>query len=529
MQKTTKPPPAICVAAHHKSVRELMADNEFRALANQPGFLIELRLDFFNDLTDASLSRAMDQFAPNAVATFRHPAEGGMRKDVSDAERLHFLQLAVNRGASFVDIEARTPRDGFNKRAARLIVSHHEFSRPLSYDELRGIWLKQSSQGVADVIKVVSMPKSILDTVPVLRLLDELQNMPRASQVERISGAKVNLPTPLFLCMGEFGAWTRILAGRFGEPFTFARSENAPGTAPGQLTWREMDELYRFRAITETTPIYGVIGNPIAHSLSPLLHNTAFKEMQEDGVYVPFLVDCNPAEFVRAFGTILKGLSVTIPHKESALAACQHLDPSAKAIGAVNTLVRASESSAGLHPEWLGLNTDAPAAADALESALGSLSGKQILILGAGGAARAIAFGVKERGATVMLLNRTRERAQNLARDVGATVIADSDLAKVKIDAIVNATPVGMQPNVDASPLEESQIPPGVLVYDTVYNPQRTKLLELAEKRGCRTLEGVSMFIGQGVRQFERWTGKNAPREAMERAVLDELKKRRSQ
>src|SRR5207237_6314621 len=117
-------------------------------------------------------------------------------------------------------------------------------------------------------------------------------------------------------------------------------------------------------------------------------------------------------------------------------------------------------------------------------------SGKQILILGAGGAARAIAFGVKERGATVMLLNRTRERAQTLARDVGATVIADGDLAKVKIDAIVNATPVGMHPNVDASPLEESQIPPNVLVYDTVYNPQHTKLLELAEKRGCRTLEG---------------------------------------
>ena len=245
--------------------------------------------------------------------------------------------------------------------------------------------------------------------------------------------------------------------------------------------------------------------------------------MNIDGVYVPFKVLDDPIGFVEySTNVCLRGLSITIPHKEAAWDKIAELDALAKNIGAVNTLTLRDG-------KWYATNTDAMAAADALESAAGSLKGKRVAILGAGGAAKAVAFGVKERGAEIFLVNRTRERAEALAKHCGGAVLAVSDLRSAKIDAIVNTTPLGMHPNVDASPLEKDQIPEGSIVFDTVYNPLRTKLLNLAAQRGCKTVEGWTMFIGQGVRQFELWTGAKAPRAAMENAVLDELKRRQSQ
>jgi 3-dehydroquinate dehydratase/shikimate dehydrogenase len=521
--------PYICVTTQHSSVHELLEDAEFKALANRPGFLVELRLDAYNDLNEAALHRALNVFAPNALVTFRHPKEGGLRSDAIDSKRLRYLQLAADRGVKYVDIEARTPRAGFNKRDSKLILSYHDFEQPLTNDILRGIWLKHSSQQDVDVVKVACACKTVKDSAPMLRLLRELQTMPRASVMVRVSGASVHVPEPLFVSMGEAGLWTRILAGRFGAPLTYARPEHGLGSAPGQITWRALEEIYRFREIAPGWPVYGVIGNPIAHSLSPLLHNTALKELKAEGVYVPFLVDGDPGAFMHSFGSTLSGVSVTIPHKQAMLKECDQVEPSARAIGAVNTLSRmdGGNTQQSTVSGWLGSNTDAPAVGDALEAALRTLKGKHVLILGAGGAARAVAFGVKERGAIVLILNRTRERADALAKDVGATVVALTDLPKLKLDAIVNATPVGMAPQVDATPLREAQIPPGVLVFDTVYNPLRTKLLELAQAKGNPTVEGLSMFIGQGVQQFELWTGKKAPVEAIEEVVLQELKKTR--
>ena len=201
-------------------------------------------------------------------------------------------------------------------------------------------------------------------------------------------------------------------------------------------------------------------------------------------------------------------------------AVCAEVDPIARAIGATNTL--------SLRPDgtWLGANTDAFAAAKALEQASGTLQGKQVLILGAGGAARAVAFGVRELGATVLVTNRTPERAVALARAANAQAVALSELATLKIDAIVNTTPLGMHPHTDASPLEKDRIPQGSIVFDTVYNPLRTRLLNDAADRGCKTVEGWVMFVGQGLRQFELWTGRSAPRERLEKVILDELKVR---
>ena len=504
--------PSICVATHHASIKDLLNDAEFRSLANREGFLVELRLDFFNDLSDDTLGQALAVFAPNTLVTFRHPLEGGKQPNATDAERLRYLQRAANHGVKYIDIEARTPREGFDKRDAKLILSYHDFEKTPDEDTfIHKIWWPMHEPGV-DVVKIAVMPKTANDTLILLRFLT-MENGDNTST--------------LFLSMGELGLWTRVLAGYFNAPFTFARGEGAPGTAPGQPTWRELDEMYRFRDITSEWKIYGVIGNPIAHSLSPLMHNAAFSELGLPCVYIPFKVDSDPRHFVDECQYILDGVSVTIPHKETISRASDFIDVSAQVIGAVNTLKRDVTNFFGDEPyPWSGTNTDAPAAADCLETALGTLKDKHVLILGAGGAARAVAVGVKERGARVSVLNRTRERAEALAKELGATVVSADELGALKIDAIVNTTPIGMYPNVDASPLEENQIPKGGLVFDTVYNPLRTRLLELAEKRGCKTVEGLEMFIGQGVRQFELWTGKTAPRELMRRVVLDALKKR---
>ena len=263
-----------------------------------------------------------------------------------------------------------------------------------------------------------------------------------------------------------------------------------------------------------------MMGNPIGHSLSPLLHNTAFRELKMNSVYVPFKVESDAVEFLDDFEPLkIKGLSVTIPHKEAVEVYCSELDDLGRSIGAVNTLVRRADG------KWRGTNTDAMAAADSLEEAGGSLRGRNVVILGAGGAAKAVAFGVKARGAEVLLLNRTRQRAEDLAAAVGGKAISFDELPRLKVDVIVNTTPLGMYPKTDETPLEKEQIPAGCVVFDTVYNPLQTKLLKLAQERGCKTIQGVSMFIGQGARQFELWTGVKPPREAMGRAVLEALQK----
>jgi len=497
----------ICVASHHSSIAELLADKEFLGLANRDGFLVELRLDFYSDLSIANLDRALKIFAPRAVVTCRHPDEGGKNPKLSDAERLSFLQHAADFGVAYIDIEARTPHNQFRSGRSKLIVSFHDFQGgPHSMPDFDERLNKYPLHGIE---KIAFVPLTHADQMELVQYCDLGQ------------GIKHRKPG-ITLGMGEAGLWSRILAPLFNAPFSFARGEGAPGTAPGQPTWRELDELYRFRQMKPGWPVYGVIGNPIGHSLSPLMHNTALRELSRDGVYVPFKVDDNPVEFVEAFTAIgLRGVSITIPHKEAAWEKIAELDSLARNIGAINTLNYRDG-------KWHATNTDAMAAADALESAAGSLAGKRVVILGAGGAAKAVAFGVKERGAEIFLLNRTRERAETLAAACGGRVITHAELPAAKIDAIVNTTPIGMYPNVDASPLEKEQIPQGSIVFDTVYNPLRTKLLNLAAERGCKTVEGWTMFLGQGVRQFELWTGAKAPRAAMEKAVLGALTQRQA-
>ena len=264
-----------------------------------------------------------------------------------------------------------------------------------------------------------------------------------------------------------------------------------------------------------TPAIFAVFGNPVVHSLSPVMHNAAFAATGYNGIYAAIRVkDIRPAVAgMRALG--LKGASITIPHKESVLACLDDIDPTARRIRAVNTIVNDDGS-------LKGFNTDCDGVMQALAEKI-SIEGRRVGILGAGGAARAVAFAVIGRGATATIFNRSREKGEALAADLGADFKPLSEFAAERCDILVNTTPVGMSPQGQDTPLLGEKMKPGLVVMDIVYNPLKTRLLREAEAAGCETIDGLSMFVHQGARQFELWTGLAAPVDIMRMAVEAEL------
>lgn len=515
----------ICVASHHKSLQELLEDQEFRALAQRDGYLIELRLDQYAGISLDTFSNAcLELGLGKLVVTYRSSLEGGHNLNATREQRVAYLSAAARLGVAFVDIELSTLEENRllrnplfasrgEKPAPHFIFSYHDFGGMPTLAYLSDIRRRCERLG-ADVVKIAASAKHIRDTIPMAQLMRETEGWTRPF---------------MGIAMGEVGLWTRVLGPIFphAAPFAFARGEHAPGTAPGQITWRNLDERYRFHRMRPGTPVYGVIGDPIGHSLSPRMHNAALQAAGLEGVYLPFKVEGDPLTFINELAPLLniRGLSVTIPHKETVQDGCAEIDPLARKIGAINTLVRRDEAQGG---GWYATNTDAKAAAGSLETALGgpgALQGKKVLIIGAGGAARAVGFGVKDLGAEVLFHNRTRERAEKLAHEVGGRTVTKEELtaADFEATAVVNTTPLGMHPKIDQTPLEKNEFPRGSLVFDTVYNPQRTKLLQLAEENGLKTLEGLAMFIGQGAAQFELFTGAKAPREVMDQVVREAL------
>jgi len=314
--------------------------------------------------------------------------------------------------------------------------------------------------------------------------------------------------------MGEAGLAGRILALRAGSALAYAAVEQA--TAPGQLSLEAMQQLYRAGQITKRTRVYGVIGEPIGHSLSPVLHNTAFHARKYDAVFVPFLVR-DLRDFLRSIEALgIAGFAITIPHKEKILGYLDECDPLAERIGAVNTVV----VRGGGH--LYGYNTDYVGVLRSLEHRM-QLAGSRILLVGAGGAARAAAFALVHAGAVVCLTARRPERARALARAAGAHIVAKSDLRREFFDAIVNCTPVGMHPR-GGSPLASADLNCR-LVMDMVYRPRTTELLRIARRRGIETVSGVEMFLAQGFAQYEIWTGERAPEAAVRRAVVAVLER----
>ena len=343
-------------------------------------------------------------------------------------------------------------------------------------------------------MKIAAQASNIHDSVRLLRLARNSKNL-------------IAVP------MGEVGLPARILALREGSALAYAPV--AAATAPGQVSLDDMKHLYRAHALTRRTRVYGVIGDPVGHSLSPLLHNTGFVARRVDAVYLPFLVH-DLRDFLKAvpeFG--IRGFSVTIPHKQAILKYLKECDPLAAQIAAVNTVVVRRDGALS------GCNTDYVGILRALEKKL-TLAGSRVLIFGAGGAARAAACALAKAGARVGICARREKAAQELAKAVGGEVVRRRALRSESFDAILNATPIGMHPHNDVSPLASGELHCRV-VMDLIYRPQRTQLLKLAAKNGIATVSGVDMFLAQGFAQWELWTGQPAPESIMAKAVLRAL------
>ncbi len=319
------------------------------------------------------------------------------------------------------------------------------------------------------------------------------------------------------LAMGEEGVSSRILAGKFGAFLTYASLSAGAGSAPGQVPYDQMLGLYRFRQIGPATAVYGVVANPVAHSMSPAIHNTAFAALGLDAVYLPFKVtDC--AGFLAGFEPFdLKGLSVTIPHKETMLGLMDEVDELGRSIGAINTMKITDGHR-------YGCNTDLAACVAAMEDAARraglEMARCQALIVGGGGAARAFAHGLRAKVAGLTIANRTVERGVRVAEEVGAASCGLDEMTGLRPDIIVNATSVGMWPKVDATPVPASMLRPGMAVVESVYNPVQTRLLREAEAAGATTATGLGWFVDQAAAQCELWTGREAPREVMEQVSV---------
>jgi 3-dehydroquinate dehydratase/shikimate dehydrogenase len=322
------------------------------------------------------------------------------------------------------------------------------------------------------------------------------------------------------IAMGELGIFTRVLGRKYGSPFTYAGFNAERTFAPGMLLYWTLKRDYCYEQINAQTEVYGVIGDPIGHSLSPAIHNPAFRKLGLNKVLVPILIpEESLAESLGALAWLdLKGYSVTIPHKEEIVPLLASKDGAVEKTGSCNTVLVQSG-------QRVGYNTDYRAAMDALEEVLGwvaesedssPLFEKPILILGAGGVARSIAFGLSRRGANITITNRHDDRAAALAEEVGCRYVNWAQRASTLAEIVINCTPVGMHPNVDDTP-----VPPAtflrseMIAFDTVYHPENTMFLKLARERGCKTVSGADMFLRQAAAQFKLYTGQDAPVDLM--------------
>jgi 3-dehydroquinate dehydratase/shikimate dehydrogenase len=467
---------------------------------------VELRLDWLREDLEivkflARLARATEEKAAGfarttLIATCRR-REGGGRYRGTIAQQLVHLAEALRAGCEWYDLEiesaARCPRELVDVLLGegRQIASAHYFEKsPRNFTRV----LAELARSRPDAVKIAAQCESLADARRVLKLT---------------RGRREVIAVP----MGDAALPMRILSIRDGSALSYAPVENA--TAPGQISLEQMTTLYRADRISRRTQIYGVIGNPIGHSLSPQLQNAGFQTRRMDAVYLPFLVR-RLSDFIEVIEPLrIKGFSVTLPYKQAILRHLDDCDGLAASIGVVNTV---SVREGG---KLYGYNTDYVGVLRALERRM-PLRGSRVLIFGAGGVARAVAFALSSAGATVAICARRPAQAARLARAARGEVIARKHLRTEFFDAIVNATPVGMHPAVDRSPLEARELNCH-LVFDTIYRPRVTKLMQLAARRGIETVSGVEMFVAQGSAQWEIWTGERAPEVAMRKAVVTAL------
>ncbi len=495
----TRSLPRICIALGLPDVPTLLDHARREAEAGE--IFLEFRLDYLSNPCKGAeaIPRFLEQY-PDCIllATCRRHQNHG-KFNGSIEEQLAVLDLAVSNGAHAIDIEIETAevaQDRLSQFRGRtfVIVSYHNFEATPPMDTVVNRVMKVQ----ADAYKIVTTARKPSDNV---RVLAAAKALPKHKLI--------------VLAMGELGFPTRVLSPVFGGVYTYAAPMYAEGTAAGQVSSRFLRHLYRVEKLGKSAKIYGVIADPIRHSISPAVHNRAFQSKRVDAVYLPFLVSpaCLRDFFSLAAKLPLSGFSVTIPHKQKIIRYLDVVDPLARRIGAVNTVWR----KAG---KWRGTNTDAAGVTGPLSRLL-RLGKSSILIVGNGGAARGAAYALADAGAKITLVGRNTDRVRALSKICGAEALAREQLDTRRFDAVVHATPLGMYPHVDECFFNGNI--PGEVLFDMVYNPVETALVKRAREQGRTVVPGIDMFIEQAVRQFEIWTGDSAPRAVMQKAAMEAL------
>jgi 3-dehydroquinate dehydratase / shikimate dehydrogenase len=489
----------VCVALGFESIHELgqAAEAEYR----DGNTLIEVRLDHLRQpqrgvewIKQFCASHADAQ----VLATCRHEAHHGHFRGTVD-QQIKLLGEAADAGAFAVDLEVESaerarPALAKLRERAPVIVSYHNFDNTPS---LEGV-MRRLTRIEADGCKIATLARKPSDS---LRLIEFLR-VPRK--------------TPLVaFAMSEQGFNTRVLSPGYGSLFTYACPASSAGTAAGQAPARVMKTLYHVDKLSRQSKVYGVIGDPVAHSKSPHIHNRAFQARRIDSVYLPFRVaQAQLGDWMRMAGKLpVWGFSVTIPNKQKIMRYLDHIEPLAKRIGAVNTVWK----RAG---RWRGTNTDMDGVVKPLSTHI-RLAHAPVLLAGYGGAARAAAIALREAGAEVTITGRDLRRAALLAKTVAGKSVSLPAAMKEHFQVLVHATPVGMHPDCGACLFPD--VVPADLVFDMVYNPHETELIKRAKAQGRQVIHGSEMFLEQAAAQFEIWTGEAAPRAVMRQALEHEL------
>jgi 3-dehydroquinate dehydratase/shikimate dehydrogenase len=490
--------------------------------------ILELRTDYLEELSSACVGHliaAVHQAGKPVLVTCRDQTEGGNRP-IDMAVRTEILVGALRQGADFIDCEFRNfqkpqvctaiLKELQHNHAARMILSAHNFQGP--FEDLTALYDNMVACCPQAIPKIAFTAHHVSDCLPAFDLL------------------RMRRGDAIVIAMGAAGQITRILAKKFGSLLTFACLDADSSTAPGQMGLSQFSD-YRWNSLREDTHVFGVVGNPVAHSMSPAIFNALFEALQINAVYVPILLEGGFPEFggfldglrsrPESHGLDFHGFSVTIPHKSNAIEYLLRqggsVEPLASRIGAVNTL------KLGFGELPSGYNTDYAGAIDALVHALGTnrrgLHGKSVAVLGAGGAARAVVAGLCDARAKVTIYNRTLEKARALAEEFHCAFSGLEPSTKVTADIIVNCTSMGMYPDVNASPLSPDNLQPGMVVFDTVYNPLDTLLLQQAQAAGAIPVQGVEMFIRQAMAQFHLFTGRQAQEGIIRDCVIRSLSK----
>lgn len=510
-------PTLVCASLTARVPREMAA--EVAAAAALGADVAELQvgcLDSFEPCRDLPVLLAQPRSLP-VIVTYRPNWEGGQYAG-EDEPRFEALLLAMELGAEYVDVEFKVA-DKFMKylsgkkpQNCKLIISAYDYKTTPSVHELLNLVAQIRATG-ADIVKIETTAADIVDTSRMFQVLAHCHE----KQVPIIG-----------LVRKEHGFISRIICAKYGGYLTFASLENGKESTTEQPTVADLINKYKIRQIGPDTKVFGIIGNPVSHSKSPIVQNQAFRSVGFDAVFLPFLSD-DLVKFLCTFSAPdYAGFSCTMPHKETALRCCDDVDPIARDIGAINTIIRRPDG------KLVGYNTDYSGAISAIEDGIRAsqptdsitspLAGRLFVVIGAGGAGKALAYGAKEKGARVVIANRTFARAQELAHIIGGTALTLSELESYHPEKgmiLANATSVGMHPNVDETPLSKRALKSYAVVFDAVFVPRETRLLREAAACGATVIDGLEMLIRLVMVQFKLFTGgMTAPERLMREAIL---------